>query len=273
MTSISRSASALRLPPVLAGYLAALPRGLLALLLPLALLLLWQLAAEQQWVSSQLLPPPSLVLDSLLDLYSSGELASNLGISLARVLWGFAAGSAAGLLLGVAMGLSPRVEAYLLPTFKAISLVPVIGWVPLFILFVGIEESLKVLVIAKAVMVPVAINAMKGIRNVPVGFFEVARLYRFSLARTVRKVVLPAALPSLANGLRLGLSNAWMALVAVELLASSEGIGYLMVYGRQLFQLDLVMATMVVIGLVGLVLDQGLQLLERRLLSWRNSAY
>lgn len=245
----------------------------LALLLPAAILYLWQLAADHEWVSPLLLPAPAMVLQALVDLHDSGELWDHLGISLGRVGWGYLAGVALGLTLGAAMGLSKTVEAYLMPSFKAISLVPVLGWLPLFIMLIGIEESLKVLIIAKAVIVPVTINTVKGIRNIAPGHFEVARIYRFSPLQTLTRLIVPSALPSLATGLRLGLSNAWMALVAVELLAASEGVGFLMVHSRQLFQLDMVMASMVVIGVTGWLLDRVLQIIERRLLAWRVTAY
>lgn len=245
----------------------------LALLLPAAILYLWQLAATHEWVTPLLLPAPAMVLQALVDLHASGELWEHLGISLGRVGWGYLAGVALGLTLGAAMGLSKTVEAYLMPSFKAVSLVPVLGWLPLFIMLIGIEESLKVLIIAKAVIVPVTINTVKGIRNIAPGHFEVARIYRFSPLQTLGRLIVPSALPSLATGLRLGLANAWMALVAVELLAASEGVGFLMVHSRQLFQLDMVMASMVVIGVTGWVLDRILQSVEQRLLAWRVTAY
>lgn len=245
----------------------------LALLLPAAILYLWHLAALHEWVTPLLLPAPAMVLQALTDLHDSGELWEHLGISLGRVGWGYLAGVVLGLVLGAAMGLSKTIEAYLMPSFKAISLVPVLGWLPLFIMLIGIEESLKVLIIAKAVIVPVTINTVKGIRSIAPGHFEVARIYHFSPLQTLTRLIVPATLPSLATGLRLGLANAWMALVAVELLAASEGVGFLMVHSRQLFQLDMVMASMVVIGVTGWVLDRILQSVEQRLLAWRVTAY
>ena len=245
----------------------------LALLLPAAILYLWHLAAFHEWVTPLLLPAPATVLQALVDLHDSGDLWAHLGISLGRVGGGYLAGVALGLALGAAMGLSKTAEAYLMPSFKAISLVPVLGWLPLFMMLIGIEEGLKVLIIAKAVIVPVTINTVKGIRNIAPGHCEVARIYRFSPWQTLSRLIVPSALPSLATGLRLGLANAWMALVAVELLAASEGVGFLMVHSRQLFQLDMVMASMVVIGVTGWLLDRILQIVERRLLAWRVTAY
>ncbi|GDY14429.1 hypothetical protein LBMAG53_33070 [Planctomycetota bacterium] len=245
----------------------------LPLLLPLAILGAWQSASTWHWISPQILPAPAVVWGTLVDLTASGDITTNLGISALRVLYGFLIGGIAGLVLGLAMGLSPTVRAYLYPTFNAISLVPALGWIPLLMMFVGIGETLKIIIIAKATLVPIAIAAVQGIRNIPENYFEVGSVFRFSRWQVVRYIVLPAAVPSLFNGVRQGLNHAWLALVVVELLASSEGIGYLMVWGRQLFQLDVVIATMIVIGAVGLLLDQGLQFAESRLLRWRRSAY
>ncbi|MHB0818017.1 ABC transporter permease [Stutzerimonas stutzeri] len=244
-----------------------------ALLLPLALLLLWHNAVSRQWVSALILPPPELVLRTFLDLTRSGDLWFELSISLQRVLIGSLLGGLIGLALGLLMGLSRQVEAYLWPLFQAIAQVPVLGWIPLLMMLVGIDETLKYLVIAKAVLVPMTINTFAGIRNIPQSYLEVAQVYRFNLLQRLRRVILPAALPSIFTGLRFALTKGWIALVTVELLASSEGIGYLMVDGRQMFQLDLVIVAMLVIGLVGLLLDKGLALIETRLQRWQRQAF
>lgn len=244
----------------------------LGLCLPAALFVAWSVAAERELIPPQILPAPSAVAATLVDLVRTGDLPLNIAISLGRVFGGFAIGSAVGLLLGVAMGLSRRVEDYLHPTFKAISQVPVLGWLPLLMMLVGIGESLKLILIAKASLVPIALNTLQGIRGVPRQYFEVARVYQFSRAQLLRKVVLPAAVPSIFVGVRYGLTQAWLALVTVELLASSEGLGYLIVWGRQLFQLDLVLASILVVGVVGLLFDTGLGKIEGRLLHWRRSA-
>ncbi|WP_200914876.1 ABC transporter permease [Jeongeupia sp. HS-3] len=250
-----------------------LQRAAVGALLPLAVLALWHAAASRGWIASQILPAPELVWQTLNELWASGELWDNLAISLARVAWGFSAALLIGVALGVAMGVSSTVEAYLYPSFKVISEVHVLGWIPLLIMLFGIGEAMKVIVIVKAAMVPITINTQQGIRNISQSYLEVARVYRFNPRQLWLKVIFPASLPSLFNGFRYGLTNAWLSLVTVELLASSEGIGYQMVLGRQLFQLDVVMACMAVIGLVGLAIDVVLQALEAWLLRWRRAAF
>ncbi|MBS1213288.1 MAG: hypothetical protein H6R26_1905 [Proteobacteria bacterium] len=247
----------------------ALTRLLTALLVPAALLGLWYLSARNGWVSTQVLPPPELVWNTLCEMTASGEIPSNLQISLGRVLKGFALGSGVGLILGFSMGISRTFEAYVGPIFKALSSVPMLGWLPLVVVLAGIDEGLKVSIIAIGCLVPVTLNTFEGVRGIPRGYVEVARVLQFSHWQLLRKVIIPASIPSIYTGISLSLSHAWKALVAVELIASSEGIGFVMVMGRQLFQLDVVLATIIVIGLVGLVLDQVLRYSERLLLHWR----
>ena len=235
---------------------------------PIALLYLWHVSVEQNWVNPLLLPAPELVWVALKDLYQTGELWSNLSVSLSRIGYGFSAGIVLALVLGLTMGLSRRAEAYIWPTFKAINLVPVIGWIPLLILLVGIDEALKIILIAKAALVPMTINVFKGVRNIPQQLTEVAEVYQLSTWSRFKNVVLPGAFISFIGGLRLSLASSWGALVAVELLASSEGIGYVMVYGRQIFQLDVVMATVVVIGLVGFGFDVIIRLIQKQFRGW-----
>ena len=243
------------------------------LLLPVLLFGLWQLAVNQQWLPEQILPAPELVWQSLNELWQSGELQSHIAISASRVGWGLLIGTLIGLILGFGMGLSESFKAYLFPSFSVISQFPVLGWIPLLIIFAGIDEALKISAISIAVVVPVAVNTLKGIANIPRTFFEVAKVYRFTWPQIIGKVVLPAAMPSLFNGLRQAVMQAWLTLVFVELLASSEGIGYLMVWGRQLAQLDLVIVGMVVIGAIGVTLDLALRFIEARLQTWRVSAF
>ena len=247
----------------------SVPPAAIALLFPLTLLALWSISAHFGWLPPQILPSPGEVWAALLDLARSGDLARNTGISLLRVVEGFAAGSFLGLLLGIAMGLSPKIEDYVKPLFTAFAQVPTLGWIPFLMLLVGIGEPLKVLVIAKAAFVPVALNTLSGIRAVPPIYAEVGALFRFNRWQLLQKVLLPAAVPPIFTGLRYGLTHAWNALVAVELLASAEGLGYLLVWGRQMFWLDTMMGAMLIIGIVGFTLDRIMAMLEARMQRWR----
>lgn len=241
-------------------------------LLPLLLLGLWYIGVEHGWLSEQVLPPPAYVYQTLSDLITSGDLWLNASASLLRVVVGFALGACVGVALGLAMGLSKTVEDYLLPTFNALVQIPVLGWLPFALLLFGIGEPLKYVLIAKAATVPITLCTLQAFHQAPKGLLEAGRAYGFSRWQSVLFIVLPSAVPTLFTGLRLGFTKAWLSLVVVELVASSEGLGYLIVYGRQLFQLDLVMAAVVVVGVIGLLIDRSFDYLERRLNRGRPTA-
>lgn len=216
-----------------------LGQRLLPWLLPLALAALWWTASRQHWMSEQVLPSPALVAQSALEL-GSGELWSHLWISLQRLLYGLLAGVGIGALFGASLGFSRRAERLVLPTFNALAQIPTLAWIPLFMVFFGIGELLKLVVLIKAIVVPVTLHTLVGVRDAQPRLREAAVVLRLSPYLLVRRLILPAALPAFMAGLRLALAAGWTSLLAVELLASSEGIGYLMVYARQLFMLDIV---------------------------------
>lgn len=238
---------------------------LLPWLLPAALLGLWFLGSARGWLSDQVLPPPAFVYQTLVDLATSGDLWLNASASMQRVLVGFLIGSGLGVTLGLLMGLSKTIEDYLLPTFNALVQIPVLGWMPFALLLFGIGEPLKYVLIAHAALVPVTLCTLQAFHQVPKRLLEVGQAYGFSRRQIVTDIVLPSAVAPIFTGLRLGFTKAWLSLVVVELVASSEGLGYLIAYGRQLFQLDLVMAAVVVVGAVGLLIDRSFEHVERRL--------
>lgn len=238
---------------------------LLGWLVPSLMLAAWHVATSAQWVPAQILPPPATVVEAFSALAADGQLLDNLAISLSRVAYGFFGGALAGLLFGAGMGFSDAFARAVRPTFLIVAQIPILAWLPFLMLLLGIGEALKIVLVAKAVFTPMTLSTATGIRSVPARYLELARVLGLSRWRTLRKVVLPATVPHLFSGFRYGLTHAWMALVAVELLASYEGIGYLMVYSRQLFQLDVMVAVMLVIGAVGLLFDRLLSLGEARL--------
>ncbi|MFM0062245.1 ABC transporter permease [Paraburkholderia aspalathi] len=252
--------------------LRALAWHLAPWVLPVVLLALWATGCERGWIAPQILPPPERVFDTFVELARSGDLASNTLISLQRVLLGFAAGTLVGFVLGAALGLS-RTFAYVLPSFNALVQIPVLGWLPFLLLLVGVGEPLKYILIAHAALVPVTLSTLQGFRQTPASLDEVARVFEYKRWQRIVYLVLPAAVPTLATGVRLAFTKAWLALVVVELVASSEGLGYLIVYGRQLFQLDLVMASVVVVGAIGYAMNRSLDALEARLRRGQPSAF
>jgi sulfonate transport system permease protein len=248
--------------------LELLSAWLLPVILPLGLLIAWQLASAHAWLAPQILPAPAIVAGTFVDLVRDGELAQAFAISLQRIVSGLAIGVTAGFGLGVALGMWPRLEDYLGPSLRAIAQVPSLGSLPFFILVFGIGETLNAVLIAKACFVPVVLSTSAGIRTIDPRYIEVARVFRLRRSALLFRLVLPAVLPNIFSGVRLALGQAWVSLVVVEMLADTEGIGYLMTWGRTIFQLDIVLVGMIVIGVIGFTLDTGLRRIERHLRRW-----
>ncbi|MGN7743366.1 ABC transporter permease [Pseudomonas sp. 22526] len=246
-------------------------RRLLPWLLPLSLFALWWLASRYAWMSEQILPTPALVWNSAVEL-AGGELWSHLAISLQRLAWGLLAGIGVGAVLGAALGSSRRLERLVFPTFAALAQVPTLAWIPLFMVFFGIGELLKLVVLVKAIVVPVTLHTLVGVRDAQPRLREAAAVLRLPPHLLIRRLILPAALPAFMAGVRLALAAGWTSLLAVELLASSEGIGYLMVWARQLFMLDIVFVCILVIGVIGVAMDRGIGLLDKALVHWPHPA-
>lgn len=272
MARVSLLSLPLAVPPLKDQRLwPGISQRLLPWLLPISLFALWWLASRNHWMSEQILPAPSLVWSSALEL-SQGELWSHLWISLQRLFWGLLAGISVGALLGAALGFSRRLERLVFPTFAGLAQVPTLAWIPLFMVFFGIGEVLKLVVLIKAIVVPVTLHTLVGVRDAQPKLREAAAVLRLPPRLLIRRLVLPAALPAFMAGVRLALAAGWTSLLAVELLASSEGIGYLMVWARQLFMLDIVFVCIVVIGLIGVAMDRVIGLLDKKLVHWPHPA-
>lgn len=239
-------------------------------LLPLLLLLAgWQAVSAAGLFPPQVLVPPADVAATLAGLVRDGALADHLGRSLARLAAGFLPGALAGLAFGVALALSRWAEALFGPIFQAARQVPVLAFIPVLVLLLGIDEGFKIVVVAVSAFFPVALATCDGVRGVPERWFEVARVYRTPPLRFVARVLIPATVPAVLTGLRIGLARAWLVLVTVELLAADSGLGQMMETGRQMFRIDVVLAGVFVSGLVGFALDRGAKRVEARATRWK----
>lgn len=240
-----------------------------SLYLPLGVLLLWAGAAALHLLPSTILPSPAAVAYSAVQLAVSGELAGHLLASLKRVAIGAGAGLFLGLILGLALGLSRRVDTWIGPFCRTLFQIPSLAWIPPLMLVLGIGESLKYVVLAKACLAPVTIMTCAGVRNIAGEYLEVAKVMKLPRWALFTKVVLPGALPSIFSGFRQGMAHVWTTLIIVEMMASANGVGYLMSWSRQLFQLDVVMVCIVTISVIGFGLDRLLRLAESRLQAWK----
>lgn len=238
---------------------------------PLLILAVLETLVRSDVLPAHQMPAPSQVAQTLYLLAQSGELWRHLNASLLRVGAGFAIGAALAIVIGTWVGLSRRAEAYLEPTFQALRAIPSLAWVPLLLLWLGIDETPKIVLIALGAFFPVYLALLAGIRNIDRKLVEVGRLYGLSPLALVRRILLPAALPSLFTGLRGALSLSWMFLVAAELIAATRGLGYLLSDGRETSRPDLVIAAILLLALLGKLSDSLLKAWETRALRWRDS--
>ena len=234
--------------------------------LPLVILVAWQLVTATGLVPAYRLPAPLTVLQAGGDLVSRGELGLHIAISVQRVLLGFAIGSVIGLAVAAIVGLSRAGDALLSPILAALRAVPSLAWVPLLILWLQIGEESKVTLIAIGAFFPVFTTVAAALRHIDPHLVEAGRcfgLHGWSLFRTVQ---LPAVVPSVVSGLRLALAQAWLFLVAAELIASSMGLGFLLNDSQQNGRVDRILLTIVLLALLGSLTNALLGLVEKKLL-------
>ncbi|UAL53690.1 MULTISPECIES: ABC transporter permease [Metabacillus] len=241
------------------------------LLFPAAILVIWELAGYLGVISQTLLPRPTDIFVSFIDLLTTGNLIYHFQVSLLRALGGFLIGGTLGLLAGLLVGFSSKTEQTLDPTMQMLRTIPTLAVIPLFILWFGFGEVSKLLLIAKGAFFPLYVNTFLGIRSVDTKMFEVAKVLEFSRWKQIKNLVLPSALPNILLGLRLALGAAWLALVAAELMGSSEGIGYLITDARQFSQTTVVFVGIIIFAVFGKASDSFVRFFERRLLKWRDS--
>jgi sulfonate transport system permease protein len=262
-TRSTRSTRAQSTPPWPTWLLGALP--------PIAVLALAEAAVRFGWIAPNLLPAPSDVAAALAQMLRDGQLTQHVLASTLRVAGGFALGAVLAVLFGALVGLSGLAAAVLTPSFQALRAIPSLAWVPLLLLWLGIDEASKIALIAIGAFFPVYMGVSSGFRDVDRKLVEVARLRGLGRVALARRVLLPAALPALLTGLRNGLSLAWMFMVAAELIAASRGLGYLLTDGRETGRADLVMAAIVLLALLGKLTDSLMAAVEQRALHWRDS--
>lgn len=240
----------------------------LGMLVPVVLLGLWQWGATNGSFSSSQLPTPSAVFSALLELIERGTFWTHVAISLQRVLLGFAIGASAGLFIGSVVGLSRTASRLLSPTIQAFRAVPSLAWVPLLVLWMGIYEGPKVTLVAIGAFFPVFTTVASGFMHADRKLIEVGRAYGLSGASLVTGVLLPSAAPTIFAGLRLGLAQSWLFVVAAELIASSKGLGFLLIDSQNTLRTDILLLSIISLAILGKTTDYILSTIERRTLRW-----
>jgi sulfonate transport system permease protein len=255
-----------------ARRLAPGPRRPYARLLgPLLLVAVWAGASGAGVLDPRVLPAPWTVLHTGAHLWTEGTLRTDLATSLWRAVQGFAIGLLAGVVLALVAGLSRIGEALIDGTVQVNRAVPTLGLIPLFILWLGIGETFKVVIIAIVVYIPVYLNLHAALAGIDSRYVELAEVLRLSRWQFVRQVVIPGALPGFFVGLRLAVTGSWLSLVVLEQINATNGLGYMMFQAQNYGQTDVIVLGLLIYGVFGFASDSAVRLLERRVLVWRRS--
>ena len=247
-----------------------LPRidGLTQWIVPLVILLVWQLACVSGFVPARVMPAPTDVALAGWKLLRSGELVQNIWVSFWRASVGFAIGGSIGFAFGLANGLSELSSRLTDTTLQMVRNVPHLALIPLVILWFGIDESAKLFLVALGVFFPIYLNTLHGIRTVDPQLIEMGRIYGMTDRELFRRVIFPGALPSIFVGVRFALGIMWLTLIVAETIAASSGLGYMAMQAREFMQIDVVVLSILIYALLGKVADSASRVLERLTLSW-----
>ena len=249
-------------------------RGWYRLIAPAVVVLLWQLVSSAGLVSAQKLPSPTTVWHTAVSLITTsspayGTLQGAMLVSLQRMAIGFAFGAVAAVALALLAGLSRLGENAVDPLLQILRTLPLFGLIPVFILWFGIGELPKIILIALGTAIPLYLNTFAGIRSVDARLVEVGTSLRLRRSEQIRHVILPGALPQALTGLRQSLGVAWLALVVAEQVNANAGIGFIISQATQFLRNDVILVALAVYAVLGLLTDALVRQLERRALAWR----
>jgi sulfonate transport system permease protein len=238
---------------------------------PVLLLAVWSVGSATGWIDQRSLTAPWTVVTTAGDLIADGRLQSNLWTSTQRAFIGLGFGIVLGVVLALISGLSRLGESILDGPIQIKRAIPSLALLPLLILWLGIGEGMKIVTILLGVFVPIYIHTHNGLRTIDARYVELAQTVGLSQWAFIRRVVLPGALPGFLLGLRFAVTGAWLSLVVVEQINSTSGIGYMMELARTYGQTDIIIVGLVLYGILGLLSDGVVRLIQRRALSWRRT--
>ncbi|MFT8315050.1 MAG: ABC transporter permease [Clostridium sp.] len=241
---------------------------LIALIVPIILLIIWQVLSDKGFIRSSVLPSPHVIYEALVDMIKSGDLFKNLYISILRVLKGYVIGAILGIVFGTLIGLFKGIEKALDLIIGFLRPIPIVAWVPVLILWMGIDEASKITIIIIGSFWPILINTIYGIKGADKKFLEVSKILEKSKLDTLIKIVFPSALPSIFTGLRIGIGSAWMSVITAEIIAATSGIGYQISYARELSQPDVMLVGVFSIGIIGFLIDYLIKKLQILVIRW-----
>lgn len=234
--------------------------------LPVLILIIWETASRTGKLPSYMLPAPHEIVNLFVKTVKNGVLPKNIGVSIGRVFSGFFLAAVTAIVLGILISLSRNVEIITRLILQILKPIPPIAWIPIAIIWLGIGESSKIFIIFIGAVFPILTNVIDGIRQIDPRYLEVSETFEIPRKKLIKDVIIPASLPQVMTGLKIGLGNAWICVVAAEMIAATSGIGYMLMDGRALSMPGQVILSMLVVGIVGKLMDDILQKLQKKLL-------
>lgn len=240
-------------------------------LVPVLLIVTWQLLSEWGWLSDRILPAPTTVFQAGITLLKSGELIEYIGISSQRAFIGFLIGGSIGFILGLLNGLSSIAETLLDSSVQMLRNIPHLALIPLVILWFGINEEAKIFLVAIGVLFPIYLNTYHGVKSVDKHLIEAAKVYGLSGFSLFWHVILPGSLSSILVGVRFSLGVMWVTLIVAETISANSGIGYMAMNAREFMRMDIVVLSILLYALLGKLSDWMAKLIEKQCLKWHPS--
>jgi sulfonate transport system permease protein len=240
-------------------------------IVPMLLIILWQLLVQFGWLSTRILPAPTAVIQAAINLASSGELLHHIITSSTRAFVGLLIGGGIGFVLGLLNGVFPIAEKLLDSSVQMLRNIPHLAMIPLVIVWFGIGEPAKIFLVAIGVMFPIYLNTFHGIHTVDKGLLEMGKVYGLKPWQQFWQIIFPGALPSILIGLRYALGIMWLTLIVAETIASDSGIGYMAMNAREFMQTDVIVFSILIYAGLGKLADSTAKVLEEKLLQWHPS--
>lgn len=241
---------------------------LLYIALPVIILLIWEGFNRAGRLKSYAMPSLEKLFKTTVEFAKNGQLFTNIGVSVLLVLEGFFLALVTALTVGLLVSLFPKFDTFTDLVIQILKPIPPIAWIPLAILWFGIGQESKIFIIFIGAVFPIFLNTVDGVKTIDKKYFELAKVYEIPKGELIKNIVIPGALPSIMTGIRLGVGNAWVSVVAAEMIGATKGVGYMLSNGRSLSRPDIVILGMLLVGIFGKIMDDVLRLLRKKVITW-----